>query len=116
MNAPASSILLVGVGGMLARAFEELLQARGRAYDAPPLDVLDLTQPNTIVSTLTAQYQLVINTAAWTDVDGAETSEEKAHAVNATGASHLAQRCREVGATLKEQKKSNKEIRNKRER
>ena len=70
MNAPASSILLVGVGGMLARAFEELLQARGRAYDAPPLDVLDLTQPNTIVSTLTAQYQLVINTAAWTDVDG----------------------------------------------
>ena len=98
-NQPAA-ILLIGVGGMLATAFEQLLQARQMAYDAPALDTFDLTKPNTIVDQLTGQYKLVINAAAYTDVDGCEKHETLAHAINATGPSHLAQRCKEVGATL----------------
>ncbi|MBL7496826.1 dTDP-4-dehydrorhamnose reductase [Frankia sp. CNm7] len=42
----------------------------------------------------------VVNTAAWTDVDGAESDEMGAYAVNAAGPAHLAAACAEAGATL----------------
>ncbi|GAA1400513.1 dTDP-4-dehydrorhamnose reductase [Kitasatospora putterlickiae] len=41
-----------------------------------------------------------MNCAAWTDVDGAETAEEAATAVNGTGVRHLAAACAETGARL----------------
>jgi dTDP-4-dehydrorhamnose reductase len=43
---------------------------------------------------------VVLNAAAWTDVDRAETDEVGAHAVNAAGPAHLATACERVGATL----------------
>jgi dTDP-4-dehydrorhamnose reductase len=43
---------------------------------------------------------VVINTAAWTDVDGAESDEAGAYAVNAAAPAQLAAACAEVGATL----------------
>ena len=42
----------------------------------------------------------VVNCAAWTDVDGAEGSREKAHAVNADGAGNLARAAAAVGVPL----------------
>lgn len=100
MSDDQASILLVGVGGMLATAFEKQLQQRGLAYDAPMRDTLDLTRPQTISETVNAPYKLIINAAAYTDVDGAEEHEALAHDINATGPSHLAQRCKDIGATL----------------
>jgi dTDP-4-dehydrorhamnose reductase len=44
--------------------------------------------------------RVVINCAAYTDVDAAETHEADAMAVNATGVELLAQRCRSIGALL----------------
>jgi dTDP-4-dehydrorhamnose reductase len=41
-----------------------------------------------------------LNCAAWTDVDGAETAEDRALAVNATAAGVLARACSAVGARL----------------
>jgi dTDP-4-dehydrorhamnose reductase len=43
---------------------------------------------------------MVINCAAWTDVDGAETAEEGAFAVNGTGAGNVAAAAREAGAAV----------------
>lgn len=43
---------------------------------------------------------MVINCAAWTDVDGAETAEEAAFAVNGAGAGNVAAAAREVGAAV----------------
>src|ERR1700761_9105546 len=43
---------------------------------------------------------IVINCAAWTDVDGAETAEAAAFAVNGTGAGNVAAGAREVGAAV----------------
>jgi dTDP-4-dehydrorhamnose reductase len=43
---------------------------------------------------------IVINCAAWTDVDGAETAEEAAFAVNGSGAGNVAAGAREVGAAV----------------
>jgi dTDP-4-dehydrorhamnose reductase len=43
---------------------------------------------------------MVVNCSAWTDVDGAETAEEAAFAVNGTGAGNVAAGAREVGAAV----------------
>ena len=43
---------------------------------------------------------MVINCAAWTDVDGAEEAEEAAFAVNGTGAGNVAAAAAEVGASV----------------
>jgi len=51
--------------------------------------VFDLVRPHT-----------VINAAAWTDVDGAETNKPEAHAVNALGPHNLAAAAISAGARL----------------
>lgn len=43
---------------------------------------------------------VIVNCAAYTNVDGCETNEETATAVNGLGPGHLAEAAREVGATL----------------
>ncbi|MBD3577180.1 dTDP-4-dehydrorhamnose reductase [Streptomyces toxytricini] len=43
---------------------------------------------------------VVVNCAAWTDVDGAETAEDAATAVNGTGVRVLAAACADAGARL----------------
>lgn len=43
---------------------------------------------------------VVVNAAAYTDVDGAESDEAPAYAINAAGAAHLAMVCGELGARL----------------
>jgi dTDP-4-dehydrorhamnose reductase len=50
------------------------------------LDVTDAAAARAAVE----GYDVVVNCAAWTAVDGAETHEAEAFAVNATGAAHLA--------------------------
>jgi dTDP-4-dehydrorhamnose reductase len=44
--------------------------------------------------------EAALNCAAWTDVDGAETHVEQAHAVNATGAGNLARAAEQAGVPL----------------
>src|SRR6185369_209935 len=69
---------------------------------------LDITDPARVRAVLRDQARpakvqgglVVVNTAAWTDVDGAEADEAGAYAVNATGPGHLAAACAEVDATL----------------
>ena len=43
---------------------------------------------------------LVIHTAAWTDVDGCESDNDKAYRINSFGAENIALGCKETGATL----------------
>jgi dTDP-4-dehydrorhamnose reductase len=44
--------------------------------------------------------EVVINCAAWTDVDGCELDQQRAFDVNARGPELLAQNCRRIGASL----------------
>ena len=61
----------------------------------------DLERPDSLRATVAAiRPALVINAAAWTDVDGAERQEARARAVNAEGVAALAETCLEVGAHL----------------
>ncbi|POX49994.1 dTDP-4-dehydrorhamnose reductase [Streptomyces sp. Ru72] len=62
-------------------------------------DQLDITDPTAAFRAVTG-HDVIVNCAAWTDVDGAERSEAAATAVNGTGVRHLAHACAESGAVL----------------
>jgi dTDP-4-dehydrorhamnose reductase len=93
-------ILLVGRDGMLGRAWRQLLADEGLTFDAIDIETIDLTRPDTIDPSIDDRYGLVINCTAYTDVDGAETSEALAEQINGAGVGWLAERCRQIGAPL----------------
>ncbi|MEK6249909.1 MAG: dTDP-4-dehydrorhamnose reductase, partial [Planctomycetales bacterium] len=57
-------------------------------------------RPETISKVLDQRYRLVINAAAYTDVDGCETNLQTASTLNATAVGQLAGRCAELGCKL----------------
>jgi dTDP-4-dehydrorhamnose reductase len=91
--------LVVGSAGQLghdlARTFgdTELL-----TVDRASLDITDERRVLEVVRE--ARPDVVLNAAAWTDVDGAESAPDAAMQVNAFGPWHLARACDEVAATL----------------
>jgi len=93
--------LVTGAGGMLGGDLVEALA--GEAVTATTREELDITDAAACrqrVSAAVGSDDIVINAAAWTDVDGAETQEAAAHRVNAAGVSHLVAACAAVGARL----------------
>lgn len=91
--------LVIGSGGMLGAEAVDVLAAAGedvRALARPELDVLDAAACLDAVR----DVDVVVNAAAWTAVDEAETQEAAAFAVNATGAAHLARAATAAGARL----------------
>jgi dTDP-4-dehydrorhamnose reductase len=91
---------IVSPDGMLGRAWQALLGARGIASAGGSYPELDLRDPASVARFIEPKYRVVINCAAYTDVDGAEKHEADADAVNATGLANLAARCRDTGALL----------------
>ena len=62
---------------------------------------LDVTDPAALAKKFDLERpDVVINCAAWTDVDGAEAAEEAAFAVNGTGAGNVAAAAAAVGASV----------------
>ena len=70
--------------------------------DVPELDITDAAAVDAASSACgrAGALQAVVNCAAWTDVDGAETKREQAHAVNADGAGNLARAAARAGVPL----------------
>jgi dTDP-4-dehydrorhamnose reductase len=93
--------LVAGAGGMLGEDVMAGLRARGETVLGLRRRELDITDAGA-VRTLIADYRpgIVINCAAWTAVDAAETQEEAALAVNGRGAENLAAACAQVGAVM----------------
>ncbi|MEU2611323.1 dTDP-4-dehydrorhamnose reductase [Micromonospora sp. NPDC007271] len=93
-------LLITGAGGMLGRDLVAVLRARGdRSVTATTRDDLDITDPAAVRAAV-AGHDVVINTAAWTDVDGAEAQEKAATAVNGEAVAHLAGACAVTGARM----------------
>jgi dTDP-4-dehydrorhamnose reductase len=92
--------LVTGAGGMLGRDVAALLAPRPdlkvTAFDRAALDITDLAA----VTDAVAGHDVVVNCAAWTAVDDAETQESEAFAVNAVGAANLARAAAASGARL----------------
>lgn len=89
--------LVTGGGGALGREVRALLA--GGQVTALDRAGLDITDPRAVRAAVTG-HDVVVNCAAWTDVDGAERAEAAATAVNGTGVRHLALACRRAGARL----------------
>jgi dTDP-4-dehydrorhamnose reductase len=97
---PGALTLVAGAAGMLGRALCAELRRSARPFIAVDLPDLDITDPRAVDIALHDGVRLVINAAAYTDVDRAESEEHLAHAVNAIGPQNLAARCARTGATL----------------
>jgi dTDP-4-dehydrorhamnose reductase len=106
------ALLVPGAGGQLATDLLDLVRFERNAF-ARGLTVtdLDITDPFAVKDMIGTWARLlrsdspdhrlvVVNAAAYTDVDGAEDDEDAAYAVNATGPALLAQACAVAGARL----------------
>ncbi|HET6334442.1 MAG TPA: dTDP-4-dehydrorhamnose reductase [Polyangiales bacterium] len=98
--ATAQPFFIVSPDGMLGRAWQALLAARGIESAGGSFPDLDLRDVSSIAHFIEPKYRVVINCAAYTDVDRAERFESDAEEVNATGLANLAARCHETGALL----------------
>ncbi|SEO06867.1 dTDP-4-dehydrorhamnose reductase [Actinacidiphila rubida] len=92
--------LVTGAGGMLGRDVVEVLSGTpGVAVTGLARAALDVTDA-AAADTAVAGHDVVVNAAAWTDVDGAERAEAGATRVNGEGARSLAAACARHGAVL----------------
>ncbi len=94
-------VLVTGAAGMLGR---DLMLAAGNAghdvvgFGRAELDVTDAEAVHRRIDL--ERPDVVVNSAAWTDVDGAESAEADAFAVNGTGAGNVAAAAAGVGASV----------------
>ncbi len=92
--------LLISPQGMLGRAWQALLLDQGLPFEEVSYPDFDLTCDASLARVSAGAYNRVINCAAWTDVDGAETNEDQATAVNGDAVGRLAACCAEAGSVL----------------
>ncbi|MFD5630390.1 dTDP-4-dehydrorhamnose reductase [Streptomyces sp. NPDC127072] len=93
--------LVTGAGGMLARDVLARLADAGIPAVAVTRADLDITDPAAVRAVLSEHRPaVVVNCAAWTAVDDAETREDEALRINGDGARNLAEACRDLGAVL----------------
>ncbi|MGH9929976.1 MAG: dTDP-4-dehydrorhamnose reductase [Pyrinomonadaceae bacterium] len=94
-------VLVTGAGGMVGRAVSEYCRSNGDSVSSYDHRGLDISDPDRVSHTLqNDQPEVVINCAAWTDVDGCELDRDRAFAVNAAGPENLASATREINAGL----------------
>jgi dTDP-4-dehydrorhamnose reductase len=93
--------LVTGAGGMLGTDLVAALAARAEPVTALDRAALDLTDATaTADAVAAARADVVVNCAAWTAVDDAETAEDRALAINGDGPAYLAAACAAAGARL----------------
>jgi dTDP-4-dehydrorhamnose reductase len=93
-------ILLVGKGGQVGHALQAPLASLG---DLVALDraAADLERPDDVVAIVKRERpDVIVNAAAYTAVDKAESEPDRARLVNATAVGALARAAAERGATL----------------
>ncbi|MBA3424745.1 MAG: dTDP-4-dehydrorhamnose reductase [Rubrobacteraceae bacterium] len=94
-------VLLAGAGGQLGRELARLLPEQGHETVSLARADLDIADSRAVGRTIEQHTpDLVINAAAFTGVDAAETEAEAAYAVNALGPRNLAVACERAGCEL----------------
>lgn len=98
MEAP-TRLLVTGAGGMLGHDVVAAGRRAGLSVTGLTREELDVTDAVAVREAFASvRPQLVINCAAYTDVDGAESAEQTATDVNCGGAANLAAAANQAGA------------------
>jgi dTDP-4-dehydrorhamnose reductase len=85
-------LLITGAAGMLGRDVAAAAARSGHAVTALSRAQLDVTDRAAVAAAVAdARPDAIVNCAAWTDVDGAESDEAAATRVNGDGARNLAE-------------------------
>lgn len=87
-----AKILVTGAGGQLGKCLRDAFKSRGiEEVDYTDFDELDITSPEATEAYISkGDYRYIINCAAFTDVEKAETEKHSCEAVNSTGISNIA--------------------------
>jgi len=94
-------VIVTGAAGLVGRATVAHFTAQGAdvaAFDHVNLDITD--EPALRTAFESVRPDIVVNCAAWTDVDGCELDRERAMKANARGPELLALACRDRNALL----------------
>jgi dTDP-4-dehydrorhamnose reductase len=94
-------VVIAGANGQLGK--DMLLAARNAGHDVVGFGraEMDVADADSVRRRMELERpDMVVNCAAWTDVDGAESDETGAFAVNGTGAGNVAAGAREVDAAV----------------
>nr|WP_277610936.1 dTDP-4-dehydrorhamnose reductase [Microbulbifer celer] len=93
-------VLITGKNGQLGQQLQKQASS-GITVIAHGRETLNITDKDQVFTVLKqAQPDVVINAAAYTAVDKAESDTEQAHLINARGPENLALACRELGGRL----------------
>jgi len=94
-------VLITGAKGMLGQDMVAEFQRRDYEVHAADHKILDITDIQAVRAAITAlKPDIVVNCAAYTDVDKAESEPEIAMRVNGLGPRNLALACEATGAVL----------------
>ena len=81
---------ITGGSGQLGRSLSDLLELSGKSFVSLSQKELDVTNSKSIDTLISVNPDVIINCAAWTDVDLAETSFDQAKLVNEGGVINVA--------------------------
>ncbi len=93
--------LIIGGTGQLGIALSRELKKDGKSYSAwgsSDLNIEDGQKVREVINNFNPS--IIVNCAAWTDVDGAEVNEDRAFRINAVGAENVAFAAKSCGAKL----------------
>ena len=94
-------VLVAGANGLVGSAVVRHCKQAGDEVLAYPHQHLDIVDGELVNKTITdAHPELVINCAAWTDVDGCESDVARAFEVNSLGPENLALACQKINAAF----------------
>jgi len=95
----SKKILILGAQGMLGQDLAKVLQAYNLVlWDKDEINITDQNQVN--IKIKDTQPDIIINCAAYTDVDGCETNQDLAMKVNGLAVGYLAQIAKELDSVL----------------
>lgn len=93
-------ILITGSNGMLGHDLIEVLQKDNILINTTS-KTLDITNKDEVMDFIKNENpDIVINSAAYTNVDGCEENQELAYAVNGEGVRNIALACKDTGSVL----------------
>lgn len=96
-----AKVLLAGASGQVGKELEIALLQRGHTVVSCPHSALDVGNADSVMSAvIDSKAQAVINAAAYTNVEKAESETAVAYSVNALGARYLAQACKQADIPL----------------